>query len=660
MKKHIPIKNRIAKRRKSAHPRWYTLTLLGLALATVVVYLINLSANGWANSFYSAAVQAGSENWEAFLFGSLDSSNAITVDKPPASLWLMALSVRLFGLGYVQILAPQVILAGLTVLMLARSTRIMLALPTLKDDSQKQEYIIPTRWALWASLAAAGIFMLSPVAALMFRYNNPDALLVTLMVAAVLATQNAIWASHRGGRVWTWLVAAGIALGFGFLTKQFQVLLITPALALAWVVSSRGVWWKKLVSLLWPVGSMLISAGWWIALVELVPESMRPYVGGSQTNSFLELTFGYNGLGRLTGDEEGSVGGGQGGGWGETGITRLFVDSFGSQIAWLLPAALILLVSLIVWLLAGKRMRMTDALASSKAVGRNSLLTAGVILWGGWLVVTWLTLSFMQGIVHEYYTVALTPAIAVIVATGAAVLYRGARTWGTIVLALTVALTSSFQYVLLAEFSVSGWFRWTILIAGLIAGVLFVIRSLGVTFNKTLGIAILCTSLLAGMVAPAALTVATIAGQASGSIITIGGDLGGRTGGPGGGHGGPGGGMGSLLNGASVSTEVEQLLVESADSYTWVAATTGSQSAASYQLASEEPVMAIGGFNGTDPSPTLEEFQSYVQAGQIHYYIGGSHGGPGGENGSASEIQQWVEENYTAFEVDGVTIYDLT
>ena len=61
-----------------------------LLAGTAVLYLWNLSASGYANSFYSAAVQAGSQSWKAFLFGSLDAGNAITVDKPPASLWLMA------------------------------------------------------------------------------------------------------------------------------------------------------------------------------------------------------------------------------------------------------------------------------------------------------------------------------------------------------------------------------------------------------------------------------------------------------------------------------------------------------------------------------------------------------------------------------------------
>jgi hypothetical protein len=119
--------------------------------------------------------------------------------------------------------------------------------------------------------------------------------------------------------------------------------------------------------------------------------------------------------------------------------------------------------------------------------------------------------------------------------------------------------------------------------------------------------------------------------------------------------------MGGLLGGTEVSDEVRSLLLQDADDYTWAAAVVGSQSAASYQLATEESVMPVGGFNGSDPSPTLEQFQEYVTAGEIHWFVGG--GGFGGQNGgssASSEIAAWVEENFTATTVDGVTLYDLS
>jgi hypothetical protein len=71
--------------------------------------------------------------------------------------------------------------------------------------------------------------------------------------------------------------------------------------------------------------------------------------------------------------------------------------------------------------------------------------------------------------------------------------------------------------------------------------------------------------------------------------------------------------------------------------------------------------MAIGGFNGTDPTPTLAAFEADVHAGKIHYYLASTSGGGGGQGGSADSeaIASWVETHYTAETVDGVTVYDL-
>jgi 4-amino-4-deoxy-L-arabinose transferase-like glycosyltransferase len=129
-----------------------------------------------------------------------------------------------------------------------------------------------------------------------------------------------------------------------------------------------------------------------------------------------------------------------------------------------------------------------------------------------------------------------------------------------------------------------------------------------------------------------------------------------------------GGGMGGLLDAVTPSAEMKALLTANADKYTWVAAAVGSQSASGYQLATGKPVMAVGGFNGSDPSPTLAEFQADVTAGKIHYFIGSGRGGgfggggvgsTGGSNAS-SQIAAWVAANYQAQTVGTTTVYDLT
>ncbi len=694
-------------RTRGLRRHWYPITLTVLTLGTIAAFLANLTANGWANSFYAAAVQAGSENWEAFLFGSLDAANAITVDKPPASLWLMALSARVFGFSSFSMLLPQVLLAGVSVLLIVHSLRLSLR-SQVGPGLEKA-----------AALGAGAIFAVSPVVAMMFRFNNPDALLVTLMIGAVVATQHALrtltGARRRRSarRIVSWLVLAGVCLGLGFLTKQFQVLLIVPGLAVAWVLFARTSWPRRLLWLLVPLGSMIVSAGWWIALVELTPAGSRPYVGGSQSNSFLELTFGYNGFGRLTGNETGSVGGGgggQGGGWGETGITRLFTGSFGQQVAWFLPTALFLLVVTVVLLTlaeAARRRRVptvTDgdqgtgrAVSASGAIGTGSL-GAGLIMWGAWLIVTWLVLSNMNGIVHEYYTVALIPAIAAVIGLAVAVLLARDGFLPRLLLAVAWALTGAWQFIISSQMTgIPSILRWCVLIVSIL-GVLVLIVTAHRRFGTALASVLVALAVLGSAAIPAQLAVRTIAGTTQGSIVTIAGTSAGLGGGPGGGGmpgggagpgggtdgtpggagnseaggggtggtpggAGGGGGMGGLLGASEPSDELTQLLEQDAADYTWVAATTGANQAAGYQLALEEPVMAIGGFNGTDPSPTLAEFKQLVADGTIHYYIGsGSSGqGPGGGSDSASsQIADWVEANYEATTVDSVSLYDLS
>lgn len=684
-----PLARRI-RRGRPEDPRWARPAFLGLLVVIGLAYLWNLGASGYANSFYSAAVQAGSQSWKAFFFGSLDSANAITVDKPPATLWPMALSVRIFGLSSWAILAPQVLMGVATAGVLYAAVR--------------------RRFSAAAGLITMTVFALTPVAALMFRFNNPDALLALLMTVTVYCVLRAV----EGGRT-KWLLWAGVAVGLAFLSKTLQAFLVLPPLAVLYAVVAPVSVRKRFGQLGLAALAMAVSAGWWVAIVELWPASSRPYTGGSQNNSFLELTFGYNGLGRINGEETGSVGGGgQGGGWGETGIGRMFNSEIGGQISWLLPAALILLVAgiLLTW-----RAKRTDA------------ARAAFLAWGGSLLMTAFVFSFMAGIFHQYYTVALAPFIAALAGMGATALWEErSRWWAGATLAVTVAATAVWSYVLLGRTpDYFPWLRWAVLTGGLVgaAGLLAAAR-----LGRALALGAAGLGLAASLAGPTAYTVSTLNTGHQGSIVTAGPagpGLGGPGGGPGGGEGGGmrppgqgaqqggqapgsaqgnargggfpgggtpgqgqpgqgpqgqapggrqggmpgggtgeggmggGGGAGGLLNGASVGSEARTLLERNADAYTWTAAAIGSQNAASYQLATGDPVMAIGGFNGSDPSPTLARFRTYVEEGKIHYFISGGMGGGGmGGEGTSSRISAWVEENFEEVTVGNATFYDLT
>ncbi len=611
--------------------RWERPALVSLLVGTGVLYLWGLGESGWANSFYAAAAQAGSESWQAFFFGSSDAANSITVDKTPLSLWPMALSVKVFGLSSWSLLVPQA-LEGVAAVGLLHAT------------------VRRTTGSAAAGLLAGVVLATTPVAVLMFRFNNPDAMLTLLLVGSAYATLRAVESRTHPVR---WLALAGALVGLGFLTKMLQAFLVIPALGLVYVLFAHTTLLKRLGHLMVGLGAMVAAAGWWVAIVSLWPAGSRPYIGGSQDNSILELTLGYNGFGRLTGDEAGSVGGGNtaGGMWGETGLGRLLNDEIGGQIGWLLPTALLLLVAGL-WL--------------TRRAGRTDPVRASLVIWGGWLVVTAATFSFMAGIFHAYYTVALAPAIAALIGTGAWLLWRHRTSLlASGVASAAVSLTTVLSFFLLGRTSdFVPWLRWVVLIAGLL--IALAVAGLGRLPQRLAG-GLATAALLVSLAGPTAYAVETTATPHTGSIPSAGPATAGAFGGggrPGGGMPQGGGGAGGLLNGSESTDTITALLQADADDYTWVAAAVGSNSASGYQLASEEPVMAIGGFNGSDPSPTLADFQACVAAGDIHYFIASGGGGFGGNqmggSSASSDIAAWVEENFTATTVDGVTLYDLT
>ena len=691
-------------RGKPEDPVWVRPALFALLVGTGFLYVWGVGRSGWANSFYAAAVQAGTKSWKAFFFGSSDASNFITVDKPPASLWVMELSARIFGVNYWSLLVPQALEGVATVGLLYAAVR---------------------RWfAPGAALLAGAVVALTPVATLMFRFNNPDALLTLLLTGAAYATVRALEAGRS-----RWLVLAGALVGFGFITKMLQALILMPVLALVYLLAGPPKLGRRILQVIYSGLALVVAGGWWVAAVQLTPAADRPYIGGSTDNNLLNLIFGYNGFGRLTGNETGSVGGGIGVGganaWGPVGWDRLFLKEMGGQISWLIPGALIGLAAVLCLTLRAPR---TDR------------VRAAFLLFGGWLLLTGAVFSFAHGIIHPYYTVALAPAVGALVGMGASTLWgRRHQLFPRLALAAAIGATIAWAFVIL------GWsptwypfLRWVILVVGILAALAIALvpraRGLLAAGIASLGIA----SVIA---APAAYSLQTASTPHSGAIpsagpaVQGGGGFGGGFGGGGGrfgiarngitlppgftlpngarirnglhipgsffrpggagaglfgggrppgaaggfgggggrfgggrfgggrlGGGGGGGPAGGLLDGSTPGKQLAALLGADASRYSWVAATTGSNSASGYQLATGDPVMAIGGFNGTDPAPTLAQFEKYVADGRVHYYIsGGGFGGGQGTNGpsDASRISSWVTSHFTAETVDGVTIYDL-
>ena len=677
-----------------ADPAWARPALAGLLLATALLYMVGLDRNGWGNEFYAAAVQAGTKSWKAFLFGSLDSSSFITTDKPAGFLWVMELSARVFGVNYWSLLIPQALAGVATVGVLYTTVR---------------------RWfGPSAGLIAGAVMALAPVATLMFRFDDPDALLTLMITLAGYAVTRAI----ESGRT-RWVVLAGVFVGAGFLTKFMAAFMVLPALALAYLWAGPPKLGKRIGQLLIGGGALLLTAGWWVAVVLLTPAAGRPFVGSSTDNNVLNLIFGYNGFGRLTGNETGratgsgaaaagsgasggadAVGRAFGGGafGGSGGITRLFTAQYGAQVAWLIPAALIAIVVML-WV--------------SRRASRTDRTRAAALLWGGWLVVAGLVLSFMAGISHTYYVVVLTPAIGALVGIGAAKLWEIRGTWfSRVTLAVTLLVTGAWAWVLLGRSA--DWFPWLRVVivlaaAGAAAVVLAVpaVRARTALGRAALGVVPASLALVAGLGGPLAYSIDTAAtahagaspsaGPATASAFggrgafreaaggefrdrfagtegsTSGDDPGRRLGGA--------GGFGGLGGNASVDAALVKLLETGASGYKWAAATVGSDSAASMELSTGgDPVMAVGGFSGTDPTPALAVFQQMVASQEVHYFVAGGVGGSalggrfaaggasgrtgaaarGGGDTDASQVTSWVEAHFTAKTVGGTTVYDLT
>jgi 4-amino-4-deoxy-L-arabinose transferase-like glycosyltransferase len=702
--RHGQPRGRIARllRRRPEDPSWARPALLALLAATAVLYLVGLSRNGWANAFYAAAVQAGTKSWKAFFFGSFDSANFITVDKTPASLWVTEISARIFGLNSWSLLVPQALEGVAAVGVLYATVR---------------------RWSgPAAGLIAGAVLAFTPVATLMFRYNNPDALLVLLLVLAAYAISRAV----ESGRT-RWLALTGALLGFGFLTKMLQAFLVLPVFALVYLIAGPPRLGRRIWQLLAGGAAVVVAAGWWVAIVMLTPAADRPYVGGSTNDNILQLTFGYNGLGRLDGNETGAVGPATrstAAFGGPAGLTRLFSSSMGGQASWLIPAALIGLMALL-WL--------------SRRSPRTDRTRAAALIWGGWLVVTGLVFSYMSGIIHPYYTIALAPAIGALTGIAAVTLWRiRDRVAVRLTLTLMLAATAAWAWVLLDR--TPGWYPWLRIVIALAAvGAAALILSGPTAAGRRTGdpgsaeltppgrsrrfltAGAVSLAAIAGLAGPLAYSSSTASTAYTGAIPVAGPAVAGRPGGIGafGGAGGahqggfprsgegrfpgsagrfpggsaagagaagagsapaggrpgagrfPGGapgrgfadggaGGGGLGRETQVNGTLTKLLENGAAGYTWVAATVGAESAAPLQLASGDPIMAIGGFNGTDPAPTLAQFEKYVSEHKIHYFVGQNQASFGGGTGDAAQITSWVKKHFTSQTIAGITVYNLT
>jgi len=498
-----------ARERRSARARAIprpTPELLGLLVLALVLNLWALDRNGYANEYYSAAVRSMTQSWHAFLYGSFDASGVMTVDKPPLALWVQALSARAFGFSAWSMLVPQALMGAATVGLVYDLTR--------------------RNFGRVAGTAGGLALALTPITVAISRHNNPDALLVLCVTAAVWCLVRAL----QDGRT-RWLVWAGVAVGLGFEAKMAAALMVVPGIAAAWLwVAPKGRL-AALRQLAWGAVAMLVVGLAWPVLMWLTPAASRPWISGTSDNSVWSLIFGYNGLGRLFGQSGGPAGGGGFGGpggggggpfGGSPGVLRLLNSSLGGQAGWLLGFAIV----------GGA------AILWRSQLRRADRRTGWIVAVGGAFLVTAVAFSTAKGIFHPYYTSALAPFTAALIGAGAVQL-TGRGTAMRILGPLAIAAAVATELVVLHHGA--GGVGWVAPLAVIVcAGAATVLAWGGDARLRAVAVAMALGAL---MIAPASWAVQTLGHATSGTFPAGGGAdgpgsaFGGRMGGPGNGFG---------------------------------------------------------------------------------------------------------------------------
>ncbi|GIH92692.1 glycosyltransferase family 39 protein [Planobispora siamensis] len=656
-------------RSRRAAPRWAPPAFWSVLALATVLHVWALGRNGDANSYYAAAILSGTQSWKAFFFGALDAGSFITVDKPPFALWVMGLSARIFGYGTWSMLLPQAA-AGVAAVAAVHSA-VRRSLSGTAGHA--------------AALVAALVMTLTPITVAINRDNNPDTVLVLLLVLAGWFCLEAV----RDGRTRT-LVFSAVLVGLAFNTKMLQAYLVVPAFAAVYLVAAPGTVPRRLGRLLAAGAALVVSSGWWMLIVDLWPAADRPYIGGSTDNSVWDLVIGYNGLGRIFGGE-GRGGGGGGGFGGEPGAGRLFNDVMAGQISWLLPFAVLALVCGLI--LATRRAARAAAPSGGEAVPQTAPSAvrapavredlpgarAALIMWGGWLAVHYAVFSFSGGTFHPYYSTAMAPAVAALTGLGGVLMWRAhrrSRAWAW-ALPVGIAVTGAWAFTVLRRTpDFVPWLAWTVAGLTAVAAAGLLLARMGRRLRLRVAAVALVAGLFAGLAGPAAYAVTPLGSAVNGTNPTAGPAGSGGFGGPGGmrmpggtregfpggtregfpggmppgdaAEGPPGDAGGGMRGGpgGNVSRQMIEYLRRNRGGASWLVAVSSAQSASSIILSTGQPVIAMGGFTGSDPAMTVDRLKEFVSSGRLAYLmLGGGRGGPGG--GGGSEVNTWVQANCT-------------
>ncbi|MEC0698062.1 glycosyltransferase family 39 protein [Bacillus haynesii] len=639
--------------------------LILILLATLILNTYNIWQDDTANQYYLAAVKSMTQSFHNFFFASFDSSGFVSVDKPPLVLWIQTIFAKIFGLQTWSVILPQALAeAGSVYLLYA---------------------LIKPKFGKGAARISALVMALTPIAVAVSRTNNIDSMLVFTLLLGTWCLMKAV----KQGRL-IWLLAAFGLIGLGFNMKMLQAFMVLPAFLLFYLIATHANWKKKIVS---AVLSLIVLTGIslsWALAVDYTSADSRPYVGSSQTNSVLELAFGYNGterlLGQTTGNARGDMngfggdmqqpngnaqaqdgngssggsngqngamqppgasgsadgssqganggnqpptgggpGGGQGGGQsmnmfgtGDAGPLRLFQSALSGQISWMLPFALFGLLGMIISWFRSRREKTGEMKET--------------IFWAAWLVPVAGFFS-IAGFFHHYYLIMLAPPIAALSGIGWYAmygLYKNHKDWASYLLPAAVLMTAAFQVYILSAYTnqIGSAWMYVMGILGLGATIALLMLKRSHPFGKQLTIISLCVLLLT----PLYWSATPILYGGNSVLPESGPQL----------QSSNGGGMFS----SDVDTGMLTYLRENNTGEDYLFATLTTVTAAPYIINADENVMALGGFNGTDPILSVSELKNLVKEGKVKYFLIGDN------NSGNSELVSWIKENGTEISSD--------
>ncbi|MFJ4037991.1 ArnT family glycosyltransferase [Microbacterium sp. NPDC090007] len=616
-------------------PRGWPLGLASIGLLALVLTGWQVWA-GAPSEYYASIALSMSRSWSNFFFGAVDPAGTVTLDKIPGSFWIPALFVRVFGFSAWTVILPNALAAVAAALLTAVTAR--------------------RTAGVRAGLVAGAIVAVTPILVAVARSNQPETFFVLGLAATAWAGVRAVQQRSAG-----WLIAAGALVGLSFQFYMLEAWAVWPALAAAYLVTRQS--WARRIGHLAVAGVVSLAASlWWVVIVSLIPADSRPFIGSTLANDPWEMVFGYNGLGRFSATADSTA-------YesftppfsGDPGVLRLFNAQLAGQIAWLVPAALVALV--VLWVLRFSR-------------PVTVLLTV-------WTLTFAAMFSAVAGM-HQFYTAALAVPLALVIAVALAVSHRSRRTWPQVAIVGAAGATALGIGLAAGGYSVPVAVVQAVAAGIAIALLLFRRAPRGTTTAAMLVGLLLTPAVWSAVTIAHPSSINPVAGGVSemtgggGGFGTGGGMPGagrdGRAAGalpggaapggaaPGGaapgGAAGDGGRSGGAAGGGATSTVDTQLLAwlqQNAAGSTYLAATFGAQSAAQLILASDGgSFLPIGGFNGTDAVPTLDEFISLVESGEVRYVIEpagqwtGSRGGgvSGGDTTSASaQIREWVGQH---------------